>query len=57
VARAKALINTSDGPYRFDSVYGKVDSGPFEKQVSASRIVIIGEKIDRQSMKKALFHG
>lgn len=57
VVRAKALINTSDGPYRFDCVYGRVDRGRFEQNVTDSRIVIIGEKLDRQSMKRALYPG
>ncbi len=55
VARAKALINTSEGPYRFDSVYGKVDRCRFEKNVTDSRIVIVGEMLDRQAMERALF--
>jgi G3E family GTPase len=55
VARAKALINTSEGPYRFDSVYGKVDRYGFEKDVTESRIMIVGEMLDRQAMERALF--
>lgn len=57
VARAKALINTSDGPYRFDSVYGKVDRGRFEKDITDSRMVVIGEMLDKQAMERALFRG
>ncbi len=53
VARAKALINTSHGPYRFDCVYGKLDSGPFEKDIADSRVVIIGAKLDRGAIEKA----
>jgi len=54
VARAKALINTSDGPYRFDCVYGKVDRERFSKDVTDSRIVIIGELLDRQALERVL---
>jgi G3E family GTPase len=57
VARAKALINSSQGPYRFDSAYGKVDSGPFEKDIKDSRLVIIGEMLDRRAIEKALLTG
>jgi len=43
VARAKALVSTLDGPYRFDSTYGKVDRVRFEKDIENSRLVVIGE--------------
>jgi G3E family GTPase len=43
VARAKALVSTIDGPYRFDSTYGKVDRVRFERDIENSRLVIIGE--------------
>ncbi len=54
VARAKALINSSQGPYRFDCVYGKLNRGPFEKDITDSRVVIIGEVLDRGAIEKAL---
>jgi G3E family GTPase len=54
VARIKALINSNQGPYRFDCVYGKLDCGPFEKNIAESRIVIIGEMLDRNAIEKAL---
>jgi G3E family GTPase len=57
VARAKALIATSEGPYRFDSVYGKVDVVRLEKNIEESRLVIIGEGLDRQAMEEALLTG
>jgi G3E family GTPase len=55
VARIKALINTSDGPYYFDCAYGKVVRRRFEKDITDSRMVIIGEMMDRQAMERALF--
>jgi len=55
VARAKALINTGHGPYRFDSVYGKVNREHFETDIKDSRLVVIGEMLDRQSIERALF--
>ncbi len=54
VARAKALINTGRGPYRFDSVYGQVDGVPFDKDIKDSRLVVIGEMLDRKAIEKAL---
>ncbi len=39
VVRAKALVRTEQGPYRFDIVYGKMDCVPFEKDIEDSRIV------------------
>jgi len=43
VVRAKALVNTTGGPYRFDCTYGIVDVVRFEKSIAGSRIVVIGE--------------
>jgi Ni2+-binding GTPase involved in maturation of urease and hydrogenase len=54
VARAKALVDTEDGSYRFDSTYGKVDMMRFEKDVSESRLVVIGERLDENGIKKVL---
>jgi len=55
VARAKALIHTDQGPHRFDAVFGKVDSVPFEKEIADSRLVVIGEKLDKKAIEKCLF--
>ena len=52
VARAKALVATREGPYRFDSTYGKVDRVRFEKDIENSRLVVIGEGLE----KAALLH-
>jgi G3E family GTPase len=54
VVRAKALVRTEQGPYRFDIVYGKMDCVPFEKDVEDSRIVIIGEGLDAVGIKRTL---
>jgi G3E family GTPase len=50
VARAKSLLNTLEGPYRFDITYGKVDSVRFEKNVENSRLVVIGEGIEKEAV-------
>lgn len=54
VARAKALVGTTDGPYRFDSTYGKVDMVRFGKEVIEGRLVVIGEGLDEDGINGAL---
>jgi len=52
VARAKALISTPEGPYRFDVSYGKIDVTRFEKEIENSRLVVIGEGLEKEAMLK-----
>jgi G3E family GTPase len=52
VARAKALVGTPEGPYRFDSTFGKVDMVRFEKDIEKSRLVVIGEGLDEASIRE-----
>ena len=54
VVRAKALVRTEQGPYRFDIVYGKMDCIPFGRDIEDSRIVIIGEGLDAVGIKRML---
>jgi len=54
VARAKSIVSTEQGPYRFDLVFGKVDSVPHEKAVQDSRVVIIGNDLDRMAIESRL---
>jgi G3E family GTPase len=56
VVRAKALVQTDKGPFRFDVVFGRADSAPFEQNVLEGRIVIIGENLQTQVMEQ-LFDG
>ena len=53
VARSKALIDTSKGPYRFDIAFGKVDIVRFDKAIEESRLVVIGEKLNAAAIQKA----
>jgi G3E family GTPase len=53
VVRAKALIQTDKGPVRFDLAFGKISSAIIQKPVAESRIVIIGEYIDRTAITSA----
>lgn len=46
VPRAKALVNTTEGPCRFDLTFGKVDAVRLDKDVAAGRLVVIGESLD-----------
>ncbi len=51
VARAKALIATEEGPYRFDCVFGRVDKVRFEQDIRGdSRLVVIGTGLDREAI-------
>lgn len=52
VARAKALVQTSSGPYRFDIVYGKLDRAAFAHTIEDSRVVVIGSDLDRAKMEQ-----
>ena len=54
VVRAKAIVATEQGTYRFDLVFGRVDSVPHEKAVQDGRVVVIGEGLDRQSIQDEL---
>jgi G3E family GTPase len=54
IARAKALVQTDEGAWRFDVSYGKVDAVRFEKNVADGRIVVIGEGLSNEGLKRAL---
>jgi G3E family GTPase len=54
VARAKALVHTVEGPYRFDSTYSKVDAVPFEQDIRNSRLVVIGEGLDGAGIERTM---
>jgi G3E family GTPase len=49
VVRAKALVQTDEGPFRLDIASGMFDCVPFESTVTHSRIVIIGEDLKRDA--------
>jgi G3E family GTPase len=50
IVRAKALVNTLQGPYKFDLSFTNVQSVPFGKTVSGSRLVVIGRDIRRDRL-------
>lgn len=49
VVRAKALVQTDEGPFRLDISSGGLDCVPFHRPVTHSRLVIIGENLKRSS--------
>jgi len=53
VVRAKALVQTDKGPYRFDLSAGRVDIVPFDKEINESRIVVIGN--DLKEIRSRIF--
>lgn len=52
VIRAKALVQTIEGAYRFDLSSGNIDAVPFEKDVENSRLVVIGEGLKKDLLEK-----
>jgi G3E family GTPase len=52
IVRAKALVNTLQGPYKFDLSFTNIKSVSFEKTVANSRLVIIGKNIRKDAIMK-----
>lgn len=52
VVRAKALVETDRGPYRFDLTFGKVEMASFGNPVSGSRVVVIGRNLKKDALTK-----
>jgi G3E family GTPase len=52
IVRAKALVNTLQGPYQFDLSFTNIKSVLFQKKVMGSRLVIIGKGIKRDEISK-----
>ena len=48
VVRAKALIQADEGAFRLDISSGRLDCVPFDKSVTHSRLVIIGEDLKKE---------
>jgi hypothetical protein len=57
VARAKALVHTTEGPYRFDITYGKIDYVRFDRDVVKGRLVVIGQELDPAGIGQAVQRG
>ena len=54
IVRAKALIKTAEGPYRFDYTHRIVDVVRFDGDISDSRLVVIGEGLDKESLSRTI---
>lgn len=54
VMRAKALVQTEKGPYRFDLASKQVDAVRFSKEVENSRLVIIGTGLDEEKIRQEI---
>lgn len=52
VMRAKALVQTDKGPYRFDLASKQVTAEMFGKDVDNSRLVVIGADLDEEEIRK-----
>lgn len=53
VVRAKALVTTEKGSFRFDSVYGREDYSPFAGDIGESRLVVIGRDLRKEEIAAA----
>jgi len=53
IVRAKALVQTDRGPFRFDLSYGKAENKLFQKAIVDSRLVIIGENLKKNVVESA----
>jgi G3E family GTPase len=49
VVRAKALVQADEGSFRLDISSGRIDCVPFDRPVTHSRLVIIGEDLKRDA--------
>lgn len=54
VVRAKALIDTDRGPWRFDAAFSQTADEPWGKPIAESRMVVIGEGLDAAAIRAAL---
>ncbi|MEN8264421.1 MAG: GTP-binding protein, partial [Nitrospirota bacterium] len=54
IMRAKALVQTSQGPYRFDLASGQVDMIRFNKDLTNSRLVIIGTGLQEEKIRELI---
>jgi G3E family GTPase len=54
IVRAKSLVATDAGPFRFDLSYGTIDTAPLALSPAESRLVIIGEHLEKEALDQAL---
>jgi len=54
IVRAKALLNTDRGAFRFDLSYGNSDALPFEPGVRENLFVVIGNEVRHEDLSSML---
>ena len=54
VARAKALVATDQGPYRFDVTFGKTETVRFAGKITDSRMVVIGDGLHQDDLQRSM---
>jgi G3E family GTPase len=52
VIRAKALVQTEEGPYRFDLASKQVSAEKFGTDIQRSRLVVIGSKLEEDEIRR-----
>ncbi len=50
IVRAKSLVSTGRGSYRFDLSYGHIDVVPFALSAKEGRLVIIGDHLEKEAL-------
>ncbi len=51
IVRAKGLVQTGQGPYRFDLASKQVAAVPFDVELKESRIIVIGTDLDEEKIR------
>lgn len=54
IVRAKSLVFTDQGPFRFDLSYGKTDAVPLASSPRESRLVVIGEHLEKEALSRVI---
>ena len=54
IVRAKSLVCTDEGPFRFDLSYGTIDAAPLASSPGDSRLVVIGEHLEKEALVQAV---
>jgi G3E family GTPase len=54
IMRAKALVQTDRGPFRFDLSSGQVVINPFNKDITENRLVVIGANLNGDLLEKVI---
>ena len=50
IIRAKSLVATDQGPFRFDLSYGTIDAVALTSLPGDSRLVVIGDHLEKEAL-------